>query len=133
MRSMMPHARARDHTATGLRATISPRTRRPVMAGCGRTHQRGSLDKGRAQAPERRVNTRYHRFAHHRAHLERDGRTGSSSRSGWPLGSVSSRTADWRSGSKKFQSCLTEEIGRTMLIARTQRHLFGTVVMARIA
>ena len=31
------------------------------------------------------------------------------------------------------QSCLTEEIGRTMLIARTQRHLFGTVVMARIA
>ena len=31
------------------------------------------------------------------------------------------------------QSCLTEEIGRTMLIARTQRHLFGTVVVARIA
>jgi hypothetical protein len=31
------------------------------------------------------------------------------------------------------QSCLTEEIGRTMAIARTQRHLFGTVVMARIA
>jgi len=31
------------------------------------------------------------------------------------------------------QSCLTEEIGRTMLIARTQRHLFGTVVLARIA
>lgn len=31
------------------------------------------------------------------------------------------------------QSCLTEEIGRTMLIARTQRHLFGKVVMARIA
>jgi hypothetical protein len=31
------------------------------------------------------------------------------------------------------QQCLTEEIGRTMLIARTQRHLFGRVVMARIA
>jgi hypothetical protein len=31
------------------------------------------------------------------------------------------------------QRCLTEEIGRTMLIARTQRHLFGTVVQARIA
>jgi hemerythrin-like domain-containing protein len=31
------------------------------------------------------------------------------------------------------QSCLTEEIGRTMVIARTQRHLFGKVVMARIA
>jgi hypothetical protein len=31
------------------------------------------------------------------------------------------------------QSCLTEEIGRTMLIARTQRHLFGKVVIARIA
>jgi hypothetical protein len=31
------------------------------------------------------------------------------------------------------QSCLTEEIGRTMLIARTQRHLFGKVVMACIA
>jgi hypothetical protein len=31
------------------------------------------------------------------------------------------------------QNGLTEEIGRTMLIARTQRHLFGTVVMARIA
>jgi hypothetical protein len=30
------------------------------------------------------------------------------------------------------QSCLTEESGRTMLIARTQRHLFGTVVVARI-
>ncbi len=32
-----------------------------------------------------------------------------------------------------IQVCLTEEIGRTMLIARTQRHLFGTVVLARIA
>lgn len=32
-----------------------------------------------------------------------------------------------------IQVCLTEEIGRTMLIARTQRHLFGKVVMARIA
>ena len=32
-----------------------------------------------------------------------------------------------------IQACLTEEIGRTMLIARTQRHLFGTVVLARIA
>jgi hypothetical protein len=31
------------------------------------------------------------------------------------------------------QGCLTEEIGRTMVIARTQRHLFGKVVMARIA
>jgi hypothetical protein len=31
------------------------------------------------------------------------------------------------------QHCLTEEIGRTMLIARTQRHLFGAVVLARIA
>jgi len=31
------------------------------------------------------------------------------------------------------QRCLTEEIGRTMLIARTQRHLFGAVVLARIA
>jgi hypothetical protein len=31
------------------------------------------------------------------------------------------------------QGCLTDEIGRTMLIARTQRHLFGRVVMARIA
>src|SRR5215510_10453428 len=31
------------------------------------------------------------------------------------------------------QHCLTEEIGRTMLIARTQRHLFGFVVQARIA
>jgi len=31
------------------------------------------------------------------------------------------------------QQCLTEEIGRTMLIARTQRHLFGAVVLARIA
>ena len=31
------------------------------------------------------------------------------------------------------QSCLTEEIGRTMVIARTERHLFGKVVMARIA
>ena len=33
---------------------------------------------------------------------------------------------------EEVQQCLTEEIGRTMLIARTQRHLFGTVVMARI-
>lgn len=32
-----------------------------------------------------------------------------------------------------IQRCLTDEIGRTMLIARTQRHLFGTVVLARIA
>jgi hemerythrin-like domain-containing protein len=32
-----------------------------------------------------------------------------------------------------IQVCLTEEIGRTMLIARTQRHLFGAVVLARIA
>jgi hypothetical protein len=32
-----------------------------------------------------------------------------------------------------IQRCLTEEIGRTMLIARTQRHLFGAVVLARIA
>jgi hemerythrin-like domain-containing protein len=32
-----------------------------------------------------------------------------------------------------IQFCLTEEIGRTMLIARTQRHLFGKVVLARIA
>jgi hypothetical protein len=32
-----------------------------------------------------------------------------------------------------IQHCLTEEIGRTMLIARTQRHLFGAVVLARIA
>ncbi len=31
------------------------------------------------------------------------------------------------------QRCLTEEIGRTMLIARTQRHLFGAVVLACIA
>ena len=31
------------------------------------------------------------------------------------------------------QGCLTEEIGRTMVIARTQRHLFGKVVIARIA
>ena len=31
------------------------------------------------------------------------------------------------------QVCLTEEIGRTMIIARTQRHLFGKVVVARIA
>ena len=34
---------------------------------------------------------------------------------------------------EEVQLCLTEEIGRTMLIARTQRHLFGKVVMARIA
>jgi hemerythrin-like domain-containing protein len=34
---------------------------------------------------------------------------------------------------EEVQQCLTEEIGRTMLIARTQRHLFGAVVMARIA
>ena len=34
---------------------------------------------------------------------------------------------------EEVQRCLTEEIGRTMLIARTQRHLFGKVVMARIA
>jgi hypothetical protein len=34
---------------------------------------------------------------------------------------------------EEVQHCLTEEIGRTMLIARTQRHLFGTVVLARIA
>ena len=34
---------------------------------------------------------------------------------------------------EEVQHCLTEEIGRTMLIARTQRHLFGTVVIARIA
>ena len=31
------------------------------------------------------------------------------------------------------QTCLNEEIGRTFLIARTQRHLFGKVVEARIA
>jgi hypothetical protein len=34
---------------------------------------------------------------------------------------------------EEVQRCLTEEIGRTMLIARTQRHLFGAVVLARIA
>jgi hemerythrin-like domain-containing protein len=34
---------------------------------------------------------------------------------------------------EEVQRCLTEEIGRTMLIARTQRHLFGKVVLARIA
>jgi hemerythrin-like domain-containing protein len=34
---------------------------------------------------------------------------------------------------EEVQQCLTEEIGRTMLIARTQRHLFGAVVQARIA
>jgi hemerythrin-like domain-containing protein len=34
---------------------------------------------------------------------------------------------------EEVQHCLTEEIGRTMLIARTQRHLFGAVVLARIA
>jgi hemerythrin-like domain-containing protein len=34
---------------------------------------------------------------------------------------------------EEVQQCLTEEIGRTMLIARTQRHLFGAVVLARIA
>jgi hypothetical protein len=31
------------------------------------------------------------------------------------------------------QYCLSEEIGRTMIIARTQCRLFGKVVMARIA
>ena len=31
------------------------------------------------------------------------------------------------------QGCLTEEIGRTVVITRTQRHQFGKVVMARIA
>jgi hemerythrin-like domain-containing protein len=34
---------------------------------------------------------------------------------------------------EEVQQCLTEEIGRTMLIARTQRHLFGAVVLARVA
>lgn len=34
---------------------------------------------------------------------------------------------------EEVQQCLTKEIGRTMLIARTQRHLFGAVVLARIA
>jgi hypothetical protein len=34
---------------------------------------------------------------------------------------------------EEIQLCLTEEIGRQMVIARTQRHLFGKVVMARIA
>jgi hypothetical protein len=40
------------------------------------------------------------------------------------------RSADRR---EEVQRCLTEEIGRTMVFARTQRHLLGTVVMARIA
>jgi hypothetical protein len=39
----------------------------------------------------------------------------------------------WGELLEDVQSCLTEEIGRTMVIARTQRHLFGTVVIARIA
>jgi hemerythrin-like domain-containing protein len=34
---------------------------------------------------------------------------------------------------EEVQQCLTEEIGRTMLIARTQHQLFGAVVLARIA
>ena len=34
---------------------------------------------------------------------------------------------------EEVQTCVHEEIGRTVLIARTQRHLFGRVVMARIA
>lgn len=34
---------------------------------------------------------------------------------------------------EEVQTCLNEEIGRTLLIARTQRHLYGRVVMARIA
>lgn len=34
---------------------------------------------------------------------------------------------------EEVQTCLYEEIGRTMLIARTQRHLYGRVMMARIA
>jgi hypothetical protein len=34
---------------------------------------------------------------------------------------------------EEVQSCLCEEIGRTFLIARTRRHLFGKVVAARLA
>jgi hypothetical protein len=34
---------------------------------------------------------------------------------------------------EEVQTCLTEEIGRTFLIARTRRHLYGKVVEARIA
>jgi hypothetical protein len=34
---------------------------------------------------------------------------------------------------EEVQTCLNEEIGRTFLIARTQRHLYGKVVEARIA
>jgi Hemerythrin HHE cation binding domain len=34
---------------------------------------------------------------------------------------------------EEVQTCLNEEIGRTFLIARTQRHLYGKVVQARIA
>jgi hypothetical protein len=34
---------------------------------------------------------------------------------------------------EEVQTCLNEEIGRTFLIARTQRHLYGKVVEAQIA
>lgn len=34
---------------------------------------------------------------------------------------------------EEVQTCLNEEIGRTFLIARTRRHLYGKVVEARIA